>query len=84
MSRNHGNSVNLPLTAKSVLDTALLSQLRNLGRRMGNESRECAQCFTNLKSLDLFYGIGDLHQLYELPVLGKFGETLLVSGSTKK
>lgn len=51
---------------------------------MGNESRECAQCFTNLKSLDLFYGIGDLHQLYELPVLGKFGETLLVSGSTKK
>lgn len=83
MFRNHGNSVNLTLTAKSVLDTALTGQLGNL-RRMRNESRECAQCFTYLKSLYLFCGIGDLHHLYELPVLGKFGETLIVSGDTKK
>lgn len=73
MSRNHGNSVNLPLTAKSVLHTALSSQIGNLGR-MRNESRECTQCFTYLKILYLFYGIRDLHHLCELPVLGKFGK----------
>lgn len=32
MSVNHGSSVNLPLTAKSVLDIALSSQVGNLGR----------------------------------------------------
>lgn len=51
---------------------------------MRNESRECAQCFIYLKILYLFYGIGDLYHLCELPGLGKFGETLLVGGDTKK
>lgn len=58
MSRNYGNSANLPLTA--LVSTVVLRcqplhslclQNRNSGR-MGDEARECAQCFNYLKSLD--------------------------------